>query len=173
LREGIFGFIPASRMRYGGSFYGAPHGIVLNPIVRGFLRSRQSGRVPVEGFYDRVFEPKRERQKRYGEVYSVAEFENGYYIRMELPRQIPPSSAKEELGFGEEMPDYAMRIALAGETVTISGSVADIELRKICGVSPAFPADFKTEIELSSRPGNFRYRYEDKLLEIAILKEAA
>jgi ferredoxin len=173
LREGIFHFIPAARMRYGASFYGAPLGVFLNPIVRRFLHARQSGWVPVEGFYDRVFEPKREREKRYGEVYNVAEFDHGYYIRMELPREIPPSAAKEELGFGDEMPDYDMRIAVDGNTVTISGSVADIELRKICGVSPAFPADFKTEIELPGRAGSFKYRYEDKLLELAVLKEAA
>jgi hypothetical protein len=135
------------------------------------VRGRQSGWVPVEGFYDRVFEPKREREKRYGEVYNVADFERGYYIRMELPREIPPSAVKEELGYGDEMPDYDLRLAIAGKTVTISGSVSDIELRKICGVSPAFPADFKTEIELAGRAGAFQYRYEDKLLEIAILKE--
>jgi hypothetical protein len=171
LREGIFSFTPAANMHYGGSIYGAPLGIVLNPLLQRFVRGRQSGWVPVEGFYDRVFEPKREREKRYGEVYNVADFERGYYIRMELPREIPPSAVKEELGYGDEMPDYDLRLAIAGKTVTISGSVSDIELRKICGVSPAFPADFKTEIELAGRAGAFQYRYEDKLLEIAILKE--
>ncbi len=173
LREGVFGYKPATQMNYGGSFYGAPLGIVLNPIVARFMRGRRSGWVPVEGFYDRVFESKREREKRYGEVYNVADFEHGYYIRMELPREIPPSAAKEELGFADEMPDYDLRLAVEADTVTVSGSVSDIELRKICGVSPAFPADFKTEIELSGAAGGFQYRYEDKLLEIAILKDGA
>jgi ferredoxin len=173
LREGIFSFTPAAHMRYGGSLYGAPLGIFLNPLVQRFVRGRQSGWVPVEGFYDRVFESKREREKRYGEVYNVAEFEHGTYIRLELPRAIPPSAVKEELGFGDEMPDYDLRIAIDGDSVIVSGSVSDIELRKICGVSPAFPADFKTEIDLSGRAGGFQYRYEDKLLEIAILKEGA
>ena len=106
-------------------------------------------------------------------MYNVADFEHGYYIRMELPREIPPSAAKDEMGYGDEMPDYDLRIALDTNTVTISGSVADIELRKICGISSAFPADFKTVIELSGRTGDFQYRYENKLLEIAILKEGA
>jgi len=171
LREGIFSFTPAAHMRYGGSLYGAPLGLVLNPLVARFVRGRQSGWVPVEGFYDRVFESKREREKRYGEVYNVAEFEHGYYIRMELPREIPPSAVKEELGFGAEMPDYDLRLAIDADSATIAGSVSDIELRKICGVSPAFPADFKTEIGLNGRTGGFQYRYEDKLLEIAVLKE--
>jgi ferredoxin len=171
VRDGVFGFKPATQMKYGGSLYGAPLGIILNPLVARFVRGRQSGWIPFDGFYDRVFESKREREKRYGEVYNVAEFEHGYYIRMELPREIPPSAAKEELGFGDEMPDYDLRLAVDANAVIVSGSVADIELRKICGVSPSFPADFKVEIELSGRAGGFQYRYEDKLLEIAILKE--
>ena len=94
LRDGIFHARPADEIRYGGSFYGAPLGMVVGPIVRRFVNARRSGWVPVEGFYARDFEPKREREKRYGEVYTVDEFDHGWYIRMELPRHIPPSAAR-------------------------------------------------------------------------------
>jgi hypothetical protein len=99
LRDGIFHAKPASEIRYGASIYGAPLGLVLRPLVSRLMRTSRSGWVPVEGFYAREFEPKREREKRYGEVYTVDEFENGTYVRLELPREIPPSAARDELGW--------------------------------------------------------------------------
>jgi hypothetical protein len=173
LRDGIFHAKPAAQIRYGASLYGAPLGLLFGPFVSGFVRGRRSGWVPVEGFYSREFEPKREREKRYGEVYTVEEFDDGYYVRMELPRQIPPSAAKDELGLGDVMPDYELRVGLARGGLSVRGSVVDPELRAVCGVSPAFPADFKTEIPLQGALFGFRHRYTDKLLEIVVLKRGA
>jgi hypothetical protein len=173
LRDGIFHAKPADEIRFGASLYGAPLGLLLRPIVKRLARSRRSGWVPVEGFYARDFEPKREREKRYGEVYTVDEFDHGYYVRMELPRDIPASAAREELNLGQQMPDYDLRVSLDDASVVIRGAVADPELRAVCGVSPAFPADFKTEIPLDSRLAGFRHRYSDKLLEIVVVKQGA
>lgn len=171
-REGIFGSIPVSRIRYGAAVYGFPLGLVMAPLVKRFLRSRRNGWVPVEGFYVGEFEAKRERERRYGEVFSVTEFDGGYYIRFDLPRTIPPSAARDELGLGEEMPDYEVSVGLNGQSLTVSGSVVDPELRAVCGVSPAFPADFRTEIPLGCALSGFRHRYADKVLEIAVIKQS-
>jgi ferredoxin len=173
LSDGIFRMMPADRMRYGASLYGAPLGIVLKPLVRSLLKWYRGGHVPVEGFYTSEFESKREREKRYGEVYTVEESDNGYYIRMELPREIPPSAAKEELGLGDEMPDYEIKLALTDQGLTVRGSVADPDLRAVCGVSPAFPADFRTEIPTTGRLTGYRHRYADKVLEVAVLRQGA
>jgi ferredoxin len=173
LRDGIFGQRPVDQMKLGASLYGAPLGVLLNPILKGFLRSMQSGQVPVEGFYGREFEAKRERERRYGEVYTVEEFDRGYYIRLELPRQIPPTATRDELALGEAMPDYDVSVKVAGSVVTVRGRVVDPELRAVCGISPAFPADFRTEIPLSGRLGGFQHRYADKVLELAVLKARA
>jgi ferredoxin len=173
LRDGVFHAKPASEIRYGASIYGLPLGLVLRPIVSRFVKARRSGWVPVEGFYAREFEPKREREKRYGEVYTVDEFDHGYYVRMELPREIPPSAARDELGIGKEMPDYDLRVALDDGSLSIRGAVVDPDLRAICGVSPAFPADFKTAIPLDAAIAGFRRRYADKLLEVVVLKQGA
>ena len=173
LRSGVFGSVPTNRMKFGPSFYGAPLGIVLDPIVRALLKERKSGWVPVEGFYTPEFEEKRERERRYGEVYQVSEFDGGYYVRFELPRSIPPSAAKEELGLGDEMPDYDIAVRLGDEDLTVSGKIVDEQLRAVCGVSPAFPADFRTEIALDGPLSGYRHRYSDKLLEIAVLKNGA
>ena len=173
LRDGIFQQLPVDKMVFRASIYGAPLGIVVQPLVTRLLRSRTSGHVPVEGFYSREFEAKRERERRYGEVYAVQEFDRGYYVRFELPRTIPPSAAKEERGFGDEMPDYDLDVMVANGGVTIRGSVVDPELRAVCGISPAFPADFRTEIALPGPLGGFRHRYADKTLEVAVLKAGA
>jgi len=173
LRDTIVRARPKDEIRYGASFYGIPLGLALRPLLSRFVRSRRSGWVPVEGFYSRAFESKREREKRYGEVYALDEFEAGYCVRMELPRWIPPSVAKAELGFGDEMPDYDLRVAVGDGTLTVRGAVVDPDLRAVCGVSPAFPADFRTEIALAAPLAGFRHRYTDKLLEIVVLKRGA
>jgi len=100
----------------------------------------------------------------------VSEFDGGYYIRFDLPRTIPPSALRDELGLGEEMPDYALTLELDGESLTVGGSVVDPELRAVCGVSPAFPPDFRTVIALGPGLSGFRHRYADKVLEVAVVK---
>jgi ferredoxin len=170
LREGIFGQVPADKMRFGASLYGAPLGIVAQPLLARLARSTTSGYVPVEGFYGTGFEEKRERERRYGEVYSVEEFDRGYYVRLELPRTIPPSAAREDLSMGDRMPDYDITVGLDRDSLTISGSVVDPALRAVCGISSAFPADFRTRISLRGPLNGFRQRYSDKVLELAVLK---
>ncbi len=170
LRDSLFGGMSVAEGRLGSAFYGAPLGLLAMPLV-GKLRSGEvSGVVPVEGFFTPEFEHKRERERRYGEVYEVQEFDRGAYIRFELPRNVPPSSAKSEMGIPDEMPDYDVDIVFEGENLVISGSVVDEKLRAVCGVSSAFPADFRTEISLDARPSGFRHRYRDKILEILVLK---
>ena len=173
LRDGVFYQLPADKMRYGASLYGAPLGLVLQPLLGRLLRTLTSGHVPVEGFYSKEFESKRERERRYGEVYAVQEFDSGYYVRLELPRVIPPSSARDERGFGTDMPDYDLDVQVAPSGVRIRGSVVDPELRAVCGISPAFPADFCTDIPLVGPLAGFRHRYADKTLEVAVLKAGA
>jgi hypothetical protein len=157
-------------MRFGASLYGAPLGILAKPLLARLARSTKSGYVPVEGFYGKEFEAKRERERRYGEVYFVEELDRGYYVRLELPRMIPPSAAREELAMGDTMPDYDITVGLDRDSLTIRGSVVDPSLRAVCGISSAFPADFRTRIPLRGPLDGFRQRYADKVLELAVLK---
>ncbi|RMF24523.1 MAG: hypothetical protein D6760_03085 [Deltaproteobacteria bacterium] len=172
-REGIFHARPAEHIRHGGSAYGAPVGWLLRPLVSQVVRWRRSGVVPVDGFFSPEFESKRERERRYGEVYTVEEHDAGAYVRLELPRRVPPSAARDQLGLGEEMPDYDVRVALEGERLVVRGRVEDDRLRAVCGISPAFPADFAAEIPVTGPFGGFGYRYQDKTLEIVVLKKGA
>ena len=67
--------------------------------------------------------------------------------------------------------DFSLGGAQSGAVA--QGSVVDEELRALCGISSAFPADFKTPIALGNTLSGFRHRYTDKVLEIVAMKQAA
>ena len=133
--------------------------------------SRVSGVVPHDGFLSGSHESKRERERRYGEVYEVEEWSGGYYVRMELPRRIPQSQARDRLGLGDEMPDYDIVLEATKEGLGVRGSVVDDRLRSLCGVSPSFPPDFFTVIPVEGAILGLSRRYGDKVLEVVVLKE--
>lgn len=130
--------------------------------------ARGNGSPGFDGFSSAAFESKRERERRYGEVYRVEEHHGGYYVRLELPRTVPPSAAKARLGIGDEMPDYDVDVTLSAPELTVSGHVAQPDLRALCGISSAFPPDFRTSIHLAGSLGGLGYRYSDKVLEIVV-----
>ncbi|MFT4570093.1 MAG: ferredoxin [Hyphomicrobiaceae bacterium] len=167
LRDGFRG-IAVNEMRMGPSIYGAPLSLVAGPLIRSFSPERVSGHVPFDGFFTDEFDAKRERERRYGRTYQVRELGGGYHINFELPRIVPRSGAKEELGIGDEMPDYQVSVSLDEQGLVIRGNVVDDQLRALCGVSSAFPADFRTEIALTGNLGGFRHRYANKILEIIV-----
>ncbi len=171
LRQGLRG-TPVAEMKMGASLYGFPLGLLVQPLLERLTETGSSGAVPVEGFHGGEFEEKRERQRRYGDVYTIEDLPRGYRIRLELPRVIPPSAIRDELGIGDEMPDYDLSVSVQGDSITVKGSVVDEKLRAIFGVSSSCPADFQTRISLDQPLGGYRQRYSDKLLEIVVLKQA-
>lgn len=152
-----------------------PRGLARLPLLgRWFAarsNSRASGVVPHDGFLSGSHESKRERERRYGEVYEVEEWSDGLYLRMELPRRIPVSRARDRLALGDEMPDYDIALEATKEGLSVRGSVVDDRLRSLCGVSPSFPADFLTVIPVEGAIHGLCRRYGDKVLEVVVLKE--
>lgn len=152
-----------------------PRGLARLPLLgRWFAarsHSRASGVVPHDGFLSGSHESKRERERRYGEVYEVEEWSDGLYLRMELPRRIPVSQARDRLALGDEMPDYDIALEATKEGLRVRGSVVDDRLRSLCGVSPSFPADFLTVIPVEGAIHGLCRRYGDKVLEVVVLKE--
>ena len=172
LRESFFQGVPTHQATFRGAFYG----LLLAPLIAPFLSktvsgtSPEKGEVPVEGYYSQEFDEKTERARRYGEVYTVEEFGNAYLLRMELPRRVPVSAAKREMGVGDEMPDYDYDLSINNGNFTIKGKVTDPQLRKLAAISPAFPPDFTKQIALKSQTANFKHRYRDKTLEVVLFK---
>ncbi len=175
LREAVLYARPLSEVVFRGSIYGPLLIPLVAPILRRVEGRKGVSREAFEGYYDTAgaFDEKRERERRYGEVYSLEERPAGYLFRMELPRRIPPSGLKEELGLGDEMPDYALDLALGSGWFEVRGKVVDPRLRTVAAAAPAFPPDFTTRIELTERCAGFVHRYRDKVLEVVLIKQSA
>jgi hypothetical protein len=175
LREAAIFARPLSEVVYRGSVYGPLLIPLVAPILRRAERWKGVSRESFEGYYDTAgaFDEKRERERRYGEVFTLEERPGGYLFRMELPRRIPPSGVKAELGLGDEMPDYALDLAFGGTWLEVRGKVVDPRLRTIAATAPAFPPDFTTRVDLSERCSGFVQRYADKVLEVVLLKQSA
>src|SRR5581483_10443738 len=161
LREAVIFARPTSEIVWRGSFYGPALVPLVLPIANRFSGGRSTGEVAVEGYYQTAgaFDEKRERERRYGEIFAVEERPGGYVFRLELPRRIPPSGIKEELGLGDEMPDYGLALSLRSSWFEVHGKVIDPRLRTVAASAPAFPPDFTTRIPLGERCFGFVYRY--------------
>ena len=174
LREGVIHAKPAGELTYRGCWYGlalAPFGSML---VRAGGAARPTERkVAFDGFETTMHEDKTERDRRYGTVYTVAEYANAYLVRLEMPRKLPPSSLKRLWNLPDEMPDYDYNIVLGDNVIAISASVRGETLRRLSYVSSSFPADFTTRIEFGKAVGAFKHRMRDKVLEVIVLKAAA
>ncbi|HXQ20976.1 MAG TPA: 4Fe-4S dicluster domain-containing protein [Candidatus Acidoferrales bacterium] len=170
LREGVLHAMPMDRVTYRAAWYAPPLAALFAPFTRSLRRVAQQGSIPVDGFQGGSFEDKIERERRYGEVYSLQEKGNGYLLRVEFPRRVPDSALKDELGIPDDMPDYDYELSLRNGYFVVKGSVVDDNLRKLAAVSPAFPPDFTTNVELPAPVKGFKHRVHDKTLEVVLLK---
>ena len=175
LREAVIRARPLSEVVWRGSIYGYALLPLALPLASRAGAARRMGEVGAEGFYGKEtsFDEKRERERRYGEIYSLEERPDGWIFRLELPRQIPPSGVKDQLGVGGAMPDYDLTTRVLPGGLQVHGRVVDERLRTIAASAPAFPADFTTEVPLRERPLGYVQRYGNKLLEVVVLKVSA
>jgi hypothetical protein len=175
LRDAVIFAKPTEEVKWRGAIYGPLLMPLVLPILGRTETSRKVGAVAAEGYYakEAAYDEKTERERRYGEIYTFDERPSGYYLRLELPRRIPPSGVKEELGLGEEMPDYEIDLSLASGWFQVHGKVVDERLRTVAATAPAFPPDFTTRIPLGQRCVGFVHRYRDKVLEVILVKASA
>ena len=89
---------------------------------------------------------------------------------MELPRRVPVSATKREMGIGDEMPDYDLDLSARDGNFIVKGKVTDPQLRKLAAISSAFPPDFTKQIEFKHPVSNFKHRYREKTLEVVLFK---
>jgi hypothetical protein len=172
LRELFFYGVPIEEATFRGTWYG----LFLAPLVALSLgsvgrHSPDRGQIAFDGYYAQEFDEKTERARRYGEVYTVEELGNAYLFRLELPRWIPVSAAKREMGISDEMPDYEYNLSIRDGGFIVRGSITDPQIRKLAAVSPAFPPDFTKRIDLKSSVTSFKHRYHDKTLEVVLFTQ--
>src|SRR5437867_8827216 len=93
-----------------------------------------------------------------------------YLLRMEFPRRVPDIGLPDRLQLPDEMPDYDYDLALKNGQFIIKGKCTDERVRKISSSIGAFPPEFTTIISLKERVVGFAHRFENKLLEVVLLK---
>ena len=155
---------------YRGAWYGPLAALVFWPWTRTLRPAEQRGTVGWDGFHGEAFEERIERERRYGEVYTLKELGNGFLLEVELPRRVPHSAQKEAFGVPDEMPEYRYEMALEGGFFVVHGHVVDGNLRRLAAVSAAFPPDFTTNVELPAPVRGFKHRLREKTLEVVLLK---
>ena len=171
IREGIFHAKPADELVFRAAFYGVPLAFLLRPLLNRHAGIVRGLPVPVDGFYERGFVEKLERERRYGNVYTLQDWGSAYFLRMEFPTKVPDIGLPARSAIPDDMPDYDYDLALKDGHFIIKGRVADERIRKISSSVGAFPPEFTTVIPLQEKVEGFSHRFANKLLEILLLKQ--
>jgi hypothetical protein len=171
LRDGIFHAKPSEEMNFPAAIYGIPLAILLQPVLKKQAGMVRNLPIPVDGFYSRGFVDKLERERRYGNVYTVEDRGGALLLRLEFPRSIPDIGIADRLKISDEMPDYDYDLALKNGQFIVRGRCSDERVRKISSSVGAFPPEFTTVIPLQDRIVGFAHKFENKLLEVLLLKD--
>jgi hypothetical protein len=171
LRSGLFGAKPAEEMEFSAAIYGAPLALLVAPLLEKHGGMIREVPIPVDGFYSKGFDEKLERERRYGNVYTVEDRGGALLLRLEFPRRMPDIGIASRANLPDEMPDYDYDLALNDGQFIIKGRCADENVRKISSSFGAFPPEFTTVIPLKEKISGFTHRSEDKILEVLLLKE--
>jgi hypothetical protein len=145
---------------------------LLGPLSGRLTSDRADSRrsVAFDGYRSDLYDEKRERDRRYGTVYSVTEAENAYIVSLEFPRRLPISALRNVWNLRDEMPDYGYDLKLEPAAMIIRAGVPGEASRRLAYVSPSFPADFFTRIEFEHPVLGFSHRLDQKVLTIVVLK---
>jgi len=171
LRDGIFRVKPADEMRFPASIYGVPLSLILQPFLERHAGIIRDTPIPVDGFYSKGFVEKLERERRYGNVYTVEDRGDAFLLRMEFPRRAPDIDLAGNSKVPEEMPDYDYDLALVDGQFVIKGKCTDEQVRRISSSVGAFPPAFTTIIPLREKVVGFAHHFENKLLEVFLVKD--
>ncbi len=172
LKDGLFSPKPADEMVLRGSIYGAALGLIMRPLLEkqtGLIRDLP---IPVDGFYAPGFVEKLERERRYGNVYTIEDRGSAFLLKMEFPRSVPDIGLGGMAPLPREMPDYDYELALQNGQFIVKGRCVDERVRRISSSIGAFPPEFTTVIPLREKVIGFAHRFENKLLEVFLMKDS-
>jgi NAD-dependent dihydropyrimidine dehydrogenase PreA subunit len=170
LKDGLFGAKPAEEMKFPPALYGALLVPVADLFLKKYLGLVRELPIPVDGFYGDGFVDKLERERRYGNVYTVEDRGRAFLVRMQFPRWLPEIGIASRTQLPDEMPDYDYDLALNDSQLIVKGRCIDDKVRKISSSIGAFPPEFTTTIDLRQRISGFAHQFENKLLEVLLVK---
>jgi len=170
LRDGLFKVKPAEEMKYPPAIYGGPLALLADSVLSKHIGLVREMPIPVEGFYSKGFVAKRERERRYGNIYTVEDCGGAFLMRMEFPRWLPEIGVKSREQLSDEMPDYDYDLSLQDGQLIVKGKCTDEKVRKISSSVGAFPPEFTSIIPFSQRISGFVHKFNDKNLEVLLVK---
>jgi len=170
LKDGLFKVKPAEEMKFPPAIYGVPLALVADSFLSDHIGLVREMPIPVEGFYSKGFVDKRERERRYGNIYTVEDCGGAYLMRMEFPRWLPEIGVKNREQLPDEMPDYDYDLSLQDGQLIVKGKCTDEQVRKISSSVGAFPPEFTSVIDFHERISGFVHRFSDKNLEVLLVK---
>jgi NAD-dependent dihydropyrimidine dehydrogenase PreA subunit len=170
LKDGLFKVKPAEEMQFPPAIYGGPLALVADPILSKRIGLVREMPIPVEGFYSKGFVAKRERERRYGNIYTVEDYGGAFLMRMEFPRWLPEIGVKSREQLSDEMPDYDYDLSLQDGQLIVKGKCTDEKVRMISSSVGAFPPEFTSIIPFRERISGFAHQFNDKNLEVLLVK---
>jgi NAD-dependent dihydropyrimidine dehydrogenase PreA subunit len=170
LKDGLFKVKPAEEMQFPPAIYGGPLALVADPMLSKRIGLVREMPIPVEGFYSKGFVAKRERERRYGNIYTVEDYGGAFLMRMEFPRWLPEIGVKSREQLSDEMPDYDYDLSLQDGQLIVKGKCTDEKVRMISSSVGAFPPEFTSIIPFRERISGFAHQFNDKNLEVLLVK---
>jgi hypothetical protein len=170
LKDGLFKVKPAEEMKFPPAIYGGPLALVADAMLAKRIGLVREMPIPVEGFYSKGFVAKRERERRYGNIYTVEDCGGAFLMRMEFPRWLPQIGVKSREQLSDEMPDYDYDLSLQDGQLIVKGKCTDEKVRKISSSVGAFPPEFTSIIPFRERISGFAHQFNDKNLEVLLVK---
>jgi 4Fe-4S dicluster domain len=170
LKDGLFKVKPPEEMIFPPAVYGAPLALVADSLLSKHVGLIREMPIPVEGFYSKGFVDKRERERRYGNIYTVEDCGAAFLMRMEFPRWLPEIGIKNREQLSDEMPDYDYDLSLQDSQLIVKGKCTDEMVRKISSSVGAFPPEFTSVIQFRERISGFVHQFNNKNLEVLLVK---
>jgi hypothetical protein len=170
LKDGLFKVKPPEEMIFPPAVYGAPLALVADSLLSKHVGLIREMPIPVEGFYSKGFVDKRERERRYGNIYTVEDCGAAFLMRMEFPRWLPEIGIKNREQLSDEMPDYDYDLSLQDSQLIVKGKCTDEKVRKISSSVGAFPPEFTSVIQFRERISGFVHQFNNKNLEVLLVK---
>jgi Fe-S-cluster-containing hydrogenase component 2 len=171
LRDGVFKARSPQEVIFRAAAYGPFLLAPARSLIESRLRVSRISTVPVDGFYGRGFVEKLERERRYGNVYTLEDRGDSYLLRMEFPRKVPSIGLTAGSQLPAEMPDYDYDLTLKNGALIVKGRCPDERIRKASSSMGAFPPEFTKVIPLQESVEGFVHRCRNKVLEVLLVKQ--
>ena len=116
-----------------------------------------------------------EIMKRYGMAAALTDKKDRLLVKMEFPATTPTHITKFKMGLPDEMPDYdwSAELDATHTTLTISGTMKDPHIQKLCGKINSFPDRFRRDFRFEQRVDILRKAYRNKILTVELKKIGA